>query len=362
MTDGRRRTSTPFRFPPMLKRAPGPPVTYLDLNQWVYLAQAATNHPNGARHAGTLKSLRRLVTAGELTIVTSSTTYMEISLIADPRQRQDLAEVIEELTGFKALLCAHLIMRLEVETVLDQRIGPRLVPYAPLDLIGTGFGHALGVSGQLQIRGPDGKTTEHVRAEWAHGEAAFDDWLADMQLEGERRFLRGPRDEDIAELRRLGWDQDAFRQIAADRATEEHAQAGRFNDDDRWRRGRIRDVLGARYMCFEVLDYLNEGVAARHSTNNVAFHDRASMRSFVDSMPSADARLSLLVARHRNPQSTWTANDIYDLDALSIAAAYCDVVVCESHVAHLLRQEGIAERLATTALNPTELATWLTQR
>src|SRR5512133_1670652 len=39
----------------------------------------------------------------------------------------------------------------------------------------------------------------------------------------------------------------------------------------------------------------------------------------------------LITAAHRNPQTKWTANDVVDIDALSVAVPSCDVVVTEPH-------------------------------
>jgi hypothetical protein len=360
--DGRRRVVTDYVWPPTIRRHSGPPLIYLDLNQWVYLAQAASGHPHGARHQPVLDAMRRLVASGGLTVAISATTYMEMSAITDPRQRRDLAEVIEELTGFNTLLSAHLIVRLEVEAQLDERVGRRTMPYAQLQLVGTGVGHALGIVGQLRVRDANGDTTDKVRARWPDGPDAFDAMLARHQLESERQLLRGPSDDEEPELRSDGWYPEGVRATAEKRSREEAEQAERLRDDDEWRRGRIRDVVAVRYLTIEALDYLNEGLAARPGGLPDPFHDRDTIRSFVDAMPAGDARVSLLTARHRNTDSSWTANDIYDLDAMSVAAAYCDVVVCEKHTAHLLRQEGIADRLGTIVLTPTQLGGWLDQQ
>jgi len=360
--DGRRRVITDYVWPPMIRRHEGPPLVYLDLNQWVYLAQAASGHPHGAQQRPVLDDMRRLVAAGSLAVAISATTYMEMSAINDPRQRRDLAGVTEELTGFNTLLSAHLIVRFEVEALLDERVGRRTTPYAELELVGTGVGHALGIVGQLRIRDHAGDTTEKLRAQWTDGPDAFDEMLARLQLESERRLLRGPTDHEEPLLRDDGWNPEAVRAIAEKRAAEEAEQAARLRGNDQWRRGRIRDVVAVRYLAIEALDYLNEGLAARPGGLADPFSDRDTVRTFVDAMPAGDARVSLLTARHRNTESSWTANDIYDLGAMSVAAAYGDVIVCEKHTAHLLRQEGIADRLGTSVLTGRELGGWLDQQ
>ncbi|MDQ3887086.1 MAG: hypothetical protein M3308_08825 [Actinomycetota bacterium] len=48
----------------------------------------------------------------------SSTHYMEMINIRDPRQRRDIARVMEELSGFAALQPRDLIFRHELDAVL----------------------------------------------------------------------------------------------------------------------------------------------------------------------------------------------------------------------------------------------------
>ena len=67
-------------------------------------------------------------------------------------------------------------------------------------------------------------------------------------------------------------------------------------------------------------------------------------------MRAADVWITLRTAKHRNRDSAWTANDIFDVDALSVGAAYCDVVVTERHAAHLLRQAGVQKQLGSVVL------------
>jgi hypothetical protein len=67
-------------------------------------------------------------------------------------------------------------------------------------------------------------------------------------------------------------------------------------------------------------------------------------------MPSGDVSETLITAAHRNPQKQWTANDIFDIDALSVAVPYCQVVVTERHAGRTLPVAGLPARLGTDVL------------
>jgi hypothetical protein len=116
-------------------------------------------------------------------------------------------------------------------------------------------------------------------------------------------------------------------------------------------------VVSTRYLIVELFDILSEELRVRGATlDDLDVDDRLGIRSLVDTMPSADVHVSLQVAAHRNPRSSWTHNDYFDIDALSLAVPYCDVVATERHRAHDLVQSGCPDRLGTTVTaTPEEL-------
>lgn len=81
-------------------------LVYLDQAQWIYLAQAATGHPVGGQHVASLEALRSFKAAGSILCPLSLTHLMETSAIT-PRQREDLAPLMEELSEFFSLLPAQ---------------------------------------------------------------------------------------------------------------------------------------------------------------------------------------------------------------------------------------------------------------
>ena len=47
------------------------------------------------------------------------------------------------------------------------------------------------------------------------------------------------------------------------------------------------------------------------------------MRTFLGSMPHMQVAISVKTRYHKNPRHKWTPNDISDIDAVSVAYAYC---------------------------------------
>ncbi|MFJ3580977.1 hypothetical protein ACIPPS_01900 [Streptomyces sp. NPDC090127] len=339
----------PYVWPRWLGRPEaGLRLVYLDLNHWISLAKAATGHKDGDRYREALKVVRAAATSGTTVFPLSSTHYMEMSNIKDPRQRADIAMVMEELSGFRTILSRTIIMRFELEEALQDYPQVRGPQMQRVPLLNFGVGPSLGIRGGLQIRSSDGTdVTATTRQKWPGGPSAFDAWKRDAELYAERAILRGPSDEEVPALKARGWDPTVARTTAEKRAEQERDQGRRLDADPRWRKGRLRDVVSARYLLIELRNALNESLGARGIQIEDAFPNRESARHFVAKMPSADVDVTLTTAAHRNRDKSWKVNDIFDIDALSIAAPYCDVVATERHASSVLNAAKIPGKAGT---------------
>jgi hypothetical protein len=322
---------------------------YLDLNHWIGLAKADTGHRDGATLRTALETLRRW--RDGWTYVISMPLIMELTGNLRRTQRAALGDVIEEFTDFACVMPLTTIAALEFETALAT-MAPIQERFAPVHLVGRGVLQAFGMRGGVRVRDRDGNdVTDRVRLEALVGPDEFDRRVAEAERELDRSVIRGPVDEkQERELRALGWDPSVAYAAAVRRAEQEREQAARLAADPRWRRGRLRDVVAARYLALEIEEIRDEALAAHRLRLADLLPEPESARRFLDSMPAADVWVTLRTAKHRNPGSRWEPNDIFDIDALSIAAAYCDVVVTERHSAHVLTQAGAAKRLETTIL------------
>lgn len=350
MLPGVHRSDVGYAWPRTLMR-PAPPVqvVYLDLNHWISLAKAAVGHPDGRRHVEALEHLRRASSSGQWVFPLSATHYMEMSGIRNSRHRADVAAVMEELSGFASLVDRVTLTRLELEAALDEMTSRPGPAYAPIPVVGQGVLQALGKVGGLLVRNAEGEdVSDEVRRTWPKGPEDFDRWRADAERQLDRASLRGPRDDaEAASLRADGWDPTAARLEAERRATGEREQSARLAADPRWRRGRLRDVVATRHVIFEIMDMVEEALTWRGLEVSDVWTDLDASRKIVDCMPSADVCVTLLTAAHRNPETVWTANDVFDIDALSVAVPYCDLVATERHATRTLVAAGVPDRLGT---------------
>lgn len=351
MRHGAVRTDAEYAWPPFLRPEASVAIVYLDLNHWIALAKASVGHEDGERSRPALRALRHLCASGEALLPLSATHYMEMARITDPRQRHDIARVMEELSGFACLMDREVVIRLELQEAFCELLGGMARLFDPLPLIGNGALQAVGRRGGLRIRDRAGHdVTDDTRAEWPGGPNAFDAWRLDAERQLNWSILAGPDDEEAPTLRRLGWNPEKATEVTHRRASQESEQAARLAEDPRWRRGRLRDVVAARYLALEIKSALDQETSERRIDFRALFSEPESARRFTDSMPSADVWITLLTALHRNPQTRWTANDIYDADALSVAVPYCDFVATERHATHLLHAADLPARVDTTVV------------
>jgi hypothetical protein len=71
------------------------------------------------------------------------------------------------------------------------------------------------------------------------------------------------------------------------------------------------------------------------------------MIAFADRMPSVRIATDLKVELFRNAATTRTMNAIHDIDALSLAVPYCQVVVPDKEMGDFLARSGAGERNQT---------------
>jgi hypothetical protein len=252
-------------------------------------------------------------------------------------------------------------MQLEIDTVLDDVVGPKASPILPVDLIGYGVGHSVGRSGRLRVMDLDGDVTERLRQEV--GAEKVDAFLSQATLDLERSVLSGPQDASTeAQLRASGWQPDAALKVAKKRAKQEADQVGVLDAAPEWRRGRLRDVISAKEVIIELMDPFMEGLAVRGGSIGEMFSDRNSARRFIRSMPSTEVAVAMKTHYHRNRQTRWDANTIFDIDAMALAVPYCDAVLTEKHACDTLVRVGFEERMGTVIMcQPEELEAWLAQ-
>jgi hypothetical protein len=337
------------------------PLVYLDLNHIVAMARVQTNHPKADPRYRRLFESASLAAAERRAVLPLSDSHVwEIAKIADPKQRNALADVLEPLTGYQYMLGRTTLAHLEFTAGIAAIIGE------PPDELGhpllkPTIGHAFGMVGGLKIVDEAGndKTDDTRRA---MGTEEFDRHMAELNYQFERQVLRGPADDEIDELReRYGYQPETALASHDNRVAYEHETARLLNENPRWRRGRLRDVIGAREFAHEWLDMFTRIRTERIESGQPAFDPTDDqMRTLMGAMPHSQVAISIKTRFHQNPAHVWTANHVTDVDAISVAYAYCDAVFTDKEVRSALLASPELRALHTfVPRHVDELVDWL---
>jgi hypothetical protein len=340
---------------------PRVPLVYLDLNTIIYIARTLRAHTNApAGYRDLYEAALRAKAEKRAMFPLGEAHLWEVAKITDPKQRGDLADILETLSDYQYLLGRITLAEIEFEAGMAKIMGEDVIS-GSLPLVRPTMGQVFGRVGGMKIIDANGNdVSDALRAQTS--DAEFDALEAKMNYEFERRILRGPSDEDLVELRsnpdykpevamashqsRVGWELDTERVL---------------NEDPKWRRGRIRDVIAAREIGHEWVDLFTRLRVERLQSGLPAFDPSdEEMRTFLGSMPHTQVAISLKTRYHKNPRHKWTPNDISDIDAVSVAYAYCEAVFPDKAMrAALLNSKELRSMGTFVPRRPQELAEWL---
>lgn len=351
---------------------PPVPLVYLDLNHYINLAKAnmAASDPSKASkvlagYPELLEAARKANADGRAIFPLSIVHMLEMALrVPSPRQRADVADVadvMEELSGFTYLMGRPTLALLEIDAGLDLVYGTPENPDAYLPLLGSSFGWAFGRVVKLRITDRIGAdNTARVRQRM--GEAAYAAFIARADYIRERKMLEGPVDSDLSALHKYGYDPEQTRKSTLSRLGFEQDTAWVLAADPQWRtNGRLRDVISARDVFHEWIDIFVRHQQVRERAGLP--HDLLEadhMAGFWAAMPQVQVAISIKTRYHRNPRRTWKSNDIADIDAMSIAYPYCDAVLTDQEARAAMKDSPDRRPIGTyLSKGPLELADWL---
>lgn len=335
------------------------PLVYLDMNHFIELARARVDlRMARPGYSALLDATRSAVQERRALFPLSGQHLSEMSAIKSP-QRHDVADVMEELSGFNYLLGRPEIAQLEVEAGIEDIFDEPPHP-AALELIRPTFGQAFGMRGGMSIRNADGSDGSDAARE-EMGVDEYEQFIRRTNYMVERAILDGPSDEEIPILRdQFGYAPETSREGLRRRLAFELDLTERLVKDSRWRRGRLRDVVSAREVAHEWLDTINRvnEQRAREGKRQLDGDDEA--RRLLSAMPHSQVAISIKTHYHRNPKHRWDSNDITGIDAASVAYAYCEALFTDKAVRAALLSSTELRPIGTyLPRTPLELAAWL---
>ena len=323
------QTDENYIWPRTLRMPVQPPkLVYLDLNHWIALAKALAGHHDGKKDTVLLDFCLRATEGGIAIFPISLSIYVEVLKIKDYQKRCDLRKAIELLSRYRVVMPRFVVATHEIEAILDHIFGPNPKPIDTIDYLDWGVFRAMG---RPQV---------------------FDQIVSEAALEFNRQIIDGPSPEEDSKFREQGYNPEKILEPYEQEAANELGQARLLDDEEKWRRGRLRDVVSAREVLIQINSILKRGCNERGvGSLQSLFPSVTDTRRAFDSMPSFDASVTLKTSLHKNARHRWTTNDVHDLHALALTLPYCDIVITDRAMASQAAQTGLASRFKTTVLS-----------
>lgn len=349
---------------------PPVPLVYLDLNHYIQLAKAsraAAGLTTGAGKAinvlpgydALLESARRAKLERRAIFPLSSVHFIEVAhAVPSPRQREHVADTMEELSDFTYILGRPSLVQLEITAGLD-KLYSTPPSYQPVTLLKKSALWAFGRNGGFRFVNEHTGEDLEPRLRKELGDEAFEKQLAEMDYIRERKLLEGPQDAEIADLRNLGYAPETYAIGAQSRLDWELQTSAVLNKDPSGRRGRLRDHIFAREISREWMELFV--LHLRQREQDGFRHDiPKDLVAFWAAMPQVQVAVSMKTHYHRNAAHRWKTNHIADIDALAIAYAYCDALLTDAEARVALTSSRELRHFGANIIrNAQEMADWL---
>ncbi|MEV7757829.1 hypothetical protein AB0O16_07625 [Microbacterium sp. NPDC089180] len=325
---------------------------YLDQNKWIDLARAATGHPAGARYTEALDAARTAVGAGKASFPLDMFRYAETGKRSDDRSRNDVANVMIELSNRHTMAPGRYVLPAELDHALKARYGRPEEP-RHREVFGTGVRHL--TNGQvvlpeldislLRNSGNDIDVADYPRIQEIYSQ------LLEADL-----MRAGP-----AIARSAGVVTDT---LHPDQQYIDHENKIASEIRARGLSGDMLDLAVRASDLGDIQSAVTEAVDAIGLTWDRFVEDLgpAGLVDFMDDLPTRQVTNVMRGAKLRQTEQKWELHDLNDILGLSVAAVYCDVVVTEKQWAHRFTQAKIEARYGTTILRSVADLTPILQR
>ena len=295
-------------------------IVYLDLNHIINLAKQEK-----AGNDGLLTRIKSLATSGAVVFPITAAHIIEISSISKQNQRTDLSETIDAISRGYILRSFQDMMFLEVLEATADFYGRQGVEVAKDIVLMRGYSQAFG---EIQVdftpwRNIDpekSKIAEAMFWDAALGKAGLDVLLA--------KHFPKPADQ--------GKEHQEFI-IATENDRRSSANKTIKEKEEKCVVGLLQHMIKNFFSAANKL-----GISMLEITGNPP--RKFWTYEFMAGLPTIDVWSKMHVYLYHDPNRPVKVNHVYDIAHLSVALPYCDVVVCDSEMEHVVKQSKLDRR------------------
>ena len=277
-------------------------IVYLDQNKWIELAKMFHGKDNSIRASRVLREYEEARKDNRIQLPLSSIHYIETSRISNTNRRVRLGAAMWHFSGGASIIGYQAIVRHELELALAKHLTE--VNPGSINILGRGHAHAF-CSPPLPGA------------------------MALIQDEIERSLLMGSAWLGIDPLASYSsTHRENFKQHLS--TLHVRCKAVPENLRENWLYAMSTD---------DILNPLNE-VMRKHKLpkETIANLGEHRLKEVIDDMPTRRIDMHLHKQILQNPNYVARSSDLEDWGGIAVASSYCDVVICEKHMADMLRR------------------------
>jgi hypothetical protein len=279
-------------------------IVYLDQNKWIELARMLHGRDTSSKASGVLRDLEAAKIEGRATFPLSSFHYIETSRVSNVDRKVRLGAAMWHFSRGITIIGYQAIVRHELEVALSKHL-PQVNP-GGIRILGKGHAHAFcspPLGGVLEL----------------------------LEEEVERSMLMG---NELLGIKPPASYSTTHREKFRQHLSTLHA---RYEGVPKEQRENWLYVMST-------IDILNpiKDVMDKHGLEMAALNGLGEKRlkQVIDDMPTRRVDLHLHRQVLRNPNYVARVSDLEDWGGLAVASCYCDVLICEKHMANMLRRDG----------------------
>ncbi len=278
-------------------------IIYLDQNKWIELSKMVHGKDDSQRAKRIVRAMESVCTAGHVTLPLSAIHYMETSRISNEGRKVRLGSTMWRFSRGQTIAGYPAVVRHELDVALSKHFA-HIVP-GELQVIGFGHAHAFG------------EAAGNVPSIFAE--------------EFERSMLMG---NELLRIPPLASYASHHRESFRNHLASLHIRAAEVSPD-------LRENFLYAISTVDILEPLSQAMVKYElPANTLEILGETGLKKLINDMPTRRVDLHLHRQVLRNPTYAPKPTDLEDWAALAMAACYCDVVVCEKHMANMLSRDG----------------------
>ncbi|MBT2473024.1 hypothetical protein J7E68_00080 [Microbacterium sp. ISL-103] len=322
------------------------PTVFLDQWVWIRFAAVATGRSRDPDDARAYDEVRQASAEG-VVFALSATRYEETGRIRDPRQRQDIADVVAPISELRSLRVHNDLVEHQIKIALHEILGRPTFRPSPLQVIGVGAHWSFtGVNAFHRVFDARDKVVDTIDGSWLRQVAQYTEY----------RLFAGPVDSELPALEKRGYvDPRQLEASATSRLEQERALATQFGSRSDpsatvLRFLQVRELWGThgKMLARIAQEYGVPGRAIMPDPNARTPFARDAAE-FMERIPTTHLMAQLKHGIYRQRRE-WTWNMLRDIESMSVAIPYTDVVVMDKDAVDLATRVGAPTRFNTTVI------------